>query len=142
MQKVDLYMENDGKTPAVQEARYGYVLAYQGRELHTATGFGICVANRHRRDLICFLEALKRCKMCFLIVHTDSAYLKGGYSRLEQYIQQDWIKTDGKPVKNADLWREVYEAAKGKDISFVFGQHEYTGWLQGEIQKRKEQENV
>lgn len=140
MQKVDLYMENAGKTPTVQNACYGYVLSYQGRELHTKPGFGSCMANRHRRDLICFLEALKRCKMCRLVVHTDSAYLIGGYNRISRYIDQNWTKANGDPVKNADLWREIYESAKGKDVSFIAGPHEYTSWLITEMKGEKDEQ--
>lgn len=140
MYKVDLYMENAGKTPAERDAWYGYVLAYQGRTLHTVTGFGNCVANRHRRDLIMFLEALIRCRECSLTVHTDSAYLKGGFERIRRYIENGWVTSQGDPVKNMDLWKQVYTAAQGKEIQFVPGQHEYTNWLKTEIRRRQDGE--
>lgn len=133
-------MENAGKTPKEQEAWYGYVLAYQGRTLHTAIGFGTCIANRHRRDLIMFLEALGRCKECSLTIHTDSAYLKGGYGRIPQYIENGWTTSGGDPVKNRDLWQKICAESQGKEIHFILGQHEFTDWLKTEIRRKRDAE--
>lgn len=138
--KVDLYMENAGKAPKEREAWYGYVLTYQGKQLYTTTGFASCRANRHRRDLVMFLEALMRCKECFLTVHTDSTYLKGGYGRIPQYIENGWITSGGAPVKNRDLWQKIHTESQGKEIHFVFGRHEFTEWLKAEIRRRRDAE--
>lgn len=136
MYKVDLYTENAGKCPKKQDGWYGYVLQYQGKQLYTIEKFEKCEANRYQRDLIMFREALIKCKDCELTVHTESTYLKN-YERLEQYIENDWKRSNGKPVKNVELWEQIAEYAKGKKISFAFGPHEYTGWLQNEIRRKK-----
>lgn len=137
MYKVDLYMENAGKSPREQEDWYGYIIAYKGKILYTIDGFGSYIGSRNRRDVYMFIQALKRCKECEMTVHTDSNYLKGGFSRIEQYEKNEWVKSDGNPVKNADLWQEVAAEAQGKEISFQDGQHEYSGWLKTEIRRRK-----
>lgn len=137
MYKVDLYMENAGKSPKEQEGGYGYIIAYKGKMLYTVDGFGSYTGSRNRRDVYIFLQALKRCKECEMTVHTDSNYLKGGFKRIEQYEKNGWMKPDGNPVKNADLWKEVATESRGKEISFQTGQHEYTEWLKMEIRRRK-----
>lgn len=138
MKQIELYMENAGKAPAIQEAWYGYVLAYQGKQLYTAEGFGTCTGSRHRRDLVMFMEAIRRCKDCQITVHTDAAYLIGGFKRIQQYIANNWTTSTGEPVKNADLWKEIMEASHGKLIDFEFGRHnEFSEWIKTEIRRRK-----
>ena len=139
--KVNLYLEYAGKAPKEQENYYGYVLEYQGKQLNTRTEINKCTATRHRRDLIMFLEALKRCKPCELTVYTDSSYLIGNFNRIEQYVRNDWKKANNEPVKNADLWMEVVKEAEEKKISFEYGTHSYTGWLKSEIRRERNDRN-
>lgn len=59
---IDLYMENSGKSPWERDDWYGYVLAYQGKTLHTKEKFEHCVRNCFGRDLEMFLDAITRCQ--------------------------------------------------------------------------------
>ena len=36
------------------------------------------------------------------------------------WIKKGWKTADGSPVKNADLWKKLYEAAKPHDIEWVW----------------------
>jgi len=52
------------------------------------------------------LEALTR--PCQVSLCSDSQYVvKGIQSWLKDWKRRDWKKADGKPVVNADLWREL-----------------------------------
>jgi ribonuclease HI len=56
------------------------------------------------------LEALKR--PCRVELHTDSQYLRDGITRwVHNWRRNGWRTSDRKPVKNADLWEELIEAA-------------------------------
>lgn len=52
------------------------------------------------------LEALK--KPCFVDIHTDSQYLRNGItSWIDRWKRNGWRTAEGKPVKNAELWRRL-----------------------------------
>ena len=56
------------------------------------------------------LEALKR--PCHVILSTDSRYVMDGLTKwIHGWKRNGWRTADRKPVKNADLWRQLVEAA-------------------------------
>jgi ribonuclease HI len=56
------------------------------------------------------LEALTR--PCSVSMTTDSEYVKKGISQwISGWKRRGWKTSDRKPVKNADLWRELDELA-------------------------------
>lgn len=139
---IDLYMENSGKSPTVKDDWYGYVLAYQGETLHTKEKFEHCVRNRFGRDLEMFLDAITRCQPAQIVVHTDSAYLAGGFERLSRYQENGWKNSKGEEIKHKDLWERIAEHSQDKEILFELGEHEYTQWLKNEIRRRKDAEKT
>ena len=63
------------------------------------------------------LEALKRA--CHVELHTDSQYVRDGITRwIHKWRQNGWKTSDKKPVKNADLWQELLEAATPHRINW------------------------
>jgi ribonuclease HI len=56
------------------------------------------------------LEALKR--PCRVQLHTDSNYVRDGITKwIHGWRRNGWKTADKKPVKNADLWQELLDAA-------------------------------
>ena len=56
------------------------------------------------------LEALKR--PCRVTLHTDSMYVRDGITKwVHNWRRNGWRTSDKKPVKNAELWQELCEAA-------------------------------
>ncbi|MBP8308906.1 MAG: ribonuclease HI [Burkholderiaceae bacterium] len=52
------------------------------------------------------LQALKRSSVA--VVHTDSQYVQKGITEwIKGWKVRGWLTSDRKPVKNADLWREL-----------------------------------
>ena len=88
------------------------------------------------------LEALSRCKPCEAVIHTESQYLQGTFGRLAHYRENGWKKSDGTEIKYKELWQQVSDAAVGKEITFRMGTHEFSGWLQREIQHKEENKDV
>ena len=61
------------------------------------------------------LEALKRPSAA--ILYTDSRYVMDGLTKyLPRWKVNGWKTADKKPVKNADLWRELDSAAARHDV--------------------------
>jgi len=56
------------------------------------------------------LEALTR--PCRVELHTDSTYVRDGITRwVHRWRSNGWRTSDRKPVKNAELWQALIEAA-------------------------------
>ena len=56
------------------------------------------------------LEALKR--PCSVDLYTDSTYVRDGITKwIHGWKRNGWKTADRKPVKNADLWQELVDAA-------------------------------
>ena len=63
------------------------------------------------------LEALKR--PCRVRLFTDSAYVRDGITRwIHKWRQNGWRTSDRKPVKNAELWQELLDAAAPHKIDW------------------------
>lgn len=116
--------------------------AYQGQRFHTLEGFRETEDTKNERDVRMLLEALSRCKPCEAVIHTESQYLQGTFSRLAHYRENGWMKSDGTEIKYKELWQQVSNAAVGKEITFRMGTHEFSGWLQREIQHKEENKDV
>ena len=66
---------------------------------------------------IAALEAMKR--PAAIDFYTDSQYLRGGVMGwIEGWKRNGWRTADRKPVKNADLWQRLDDAAKRHDIAW------------------------
>ena len=74
-------------------------------------------------------------------VYTSSLYLRGSYeNHLQGWKESGWRTARGEPVKNQELWQEVYELGKKQRIRFSSAyQYEYKSWLCTQIaeQRRK-----
>ena len=65
--------------------------------------------TNNRMELTAAIEGLRAIKeACTVEVVTDSEYLKNGITQwIHGWKRRNWIKSDKKPVLNADLWREL-----------------------------------
>jgi ribonuclease HI len=63
------------------------------------------------------LEALK--KPCRVTLSTDSKYVMDGLTKwIKGWLKNGWKTADRKPVKNADLWQELLNAAEPHRIEW------------------------
>jgi ribonuclease HI len=67
--------------------------------------------TNNRMELTAAIEGLKRLKeSCSVEIITDSEYLKNGItSWIHGWKRKNWKSSDGKPVKNQDLWMALDE---------------------------------
>jgi ribonuclease HI len=86
---------------------WGALLEWGGHERELFGGEPATTNNRMELTaVIRALESLKR--DCDILLYTDSQYVKNGIeSWIHGWKKNGWKTSDRKPVKNADLWREL-----------------------------------
>ena len=95
---------------------WGAVLVYREREKELFGGEATTTNNRMELTaVIRALEALTRPSRVDL--HTDSQYVKNGIETwIHGWKKNGWKTADKKPVKNADLWRELDALAARHEV--------------------------
>jgi ribonuclease HI len=69
--------------------------------------------TNNRMELMAAIMALEALKeRCRVVLVTDSSYVQKGISEwLAEWKRRGWKTADRKPVKNAELWRRLEQAA-------------------------------
>ena len=69
--------------------------------------------TNNRMEMTAALRALKALiEPCEVTLHTDSRYLIDGMTKwIEGWKKRGWVNASKKPVRNADLWHDLIEAA-------------------------------
>lgn len=69
--------------------------------------------TNNRMELTAAIQALRALKRpCQVTLFTDSTYVQKGITEwLPNWRRRNWRTAAGKPVKNADLWRALEQAA-------------------------------
>ncbi|MEA3012223.1 MAG: ribonuclease [Sphingomonadales bacterium] len=90
---------------------WGVVIRAGAREKELNGGEPLTTNNRMELlAAIRGLEALKR--PCRVQLYTDSTYVRDGITKwIHGWRRNGWRTADKKPVKNAELWQELVEAA-------------------------------
>jgi ribonuclease HI len=97
---------------------WGAVLRYGERERELFGGENPTTNNR--MELLAVIRALESLKRpCVVDVTTDSQYVKNGItSWIHQWKRNGWKTAARKPVKNADLWLRLDEAAARHQVAW------------------------
>jgi ribonuclease HI len=97
---------------------WGAVLQYGDTERELFGGESATTNNRMELTaVIKALESLNR--RCSVVIYTDSQYVKNGIKTwIHGWKRNGWRTADKKPVKNADLWRELDALAAQHEIEW------------------------
>ena len=84
-----------------------------GGEAHT---------TNNRMEMTAVIRALEAlAEPCEVLLHSDSRYVIDGMTKwIAGWQRKGWITASRKPVLNADLWRELLEAAAPHRIEWVW----------------------
>ena len=79
---------------------------------------GEALTTNNRMELRAAIEALNALKKpCRVELHTDSNYVRDGITKwIHGWQRNGWRTADKKPVKNAELWEQLLEAAVRHDV--------------------------
>ena len=72
--------------------------------------------TNNQMELQAVIEAIKFLDKGGLIIHSDSMYVINGITK---WID-NWIRKDWKKVKNVELWKELYDLSKERDIEWIW----------------------
>lgn len=90
---------------------WGAVLIYGEveKEIHG----GEAATTNNRMEMMAAISALESLKSaCEVTLYTDSKYVMQGITEwIHDWKRRGWKTSDKKPVKNADLWQRLEEAA-------------------------------
>ncbi|WP_375327151.1 ribonuclease HI [Candidatus Tisiphia endosymbiont of Nemotelus uliginosus] len=80
-----------------------------GHELNT---------TNNRMEMTAAIKALQTLKKsCHVELYTDSQYLQLGITKwINKWIKNNWYKSNKHPIKNTDLWQELYNELNKHDI--------------------------
>lgn len=97
---------------------WGAILVY-GEVEKEITGAENPTTN-NRMEMMAAIAALEALKSpCRIDLYTDSTYVQKGITEwLRGWKARGWKTADKKPVKNADLWHRLDEAAARHDVSW------------------------
>ena len=73
-------------------------------------------------ELTAVIEALKILKFpCEVELYSDSAYVVNAFDKgwIYNWVKNNWKTADKKPVKNQELWQDLYELTKIHKVSFI-----------------------
>lgn len=97
---------------------WGALLQWNGNE--RALSGGEDHTTNNRMEMQAAIEALKALKQpCRVDLYTDSTYVRDGITKwLDGWKARGWKTAAKKPVKNADLWVMLEEAAARHDVTW------------------------
>ena len=101
---------------------YGAILHYNGHKRYITMGFRNTTNNI--MELKAVIEGLKAMKKYDvpIKVYSDSAYVVNGINKgwVKGWKSNGWLKSDGKPVKNMELWDQLdYLISLFNEIDFI-----------------------
>jgi ribonuclease HI len=91
---------------------WGALIRSGAREKELSGGEPLTTNNR--MELLAAIEALNALKKpCRVALYTDSSYVRDGITKwIHGWRKNGWRTSDRKPVKNAELWQQLVEAAE------------------------------
>jgi ribonuclease HI len=106
----------------------GTIIKYEDGSEKIISG-GEKQTTNNRMELIAVIEGLKKIGLdnennyetCEIDIVTDSKYVKDGITVwIHNWLKNNWTGAMKKPVKNQDLWKELYALTLDKKISWFW----------------------
>ncbi|MDE6729278.1 MAG: ribonuclease HI [Oscillospiraceae bacterium] len=100
---------------------WGAVLRYGTTEKELSGGESHTTNNR--MELTAVIEALSALKEpCCVDLTTDSKYIVDSVTKKWVYAwkSRNWVKSDGKPALNADLWQKLLPLLEKHQVNFIW----------------------
>ena len=99
---------------------WGTILMYKGVEKEISGGMKHTTNNI--MEITAVIEGLKMLKYkCEVEIYSDSAYVVNAFNNkwIYGWIKNNWINSNKEPVKNKELWQELYSLTKQHEVKFI-----------------------
>ena len=99
---------------------WGAMLMYKGNKKEISGGKENTTNNV--MELTAVIEGLKLLKFpCKVKLYSDSAYVVNSFIQkwIYGWIKNGWKNSSKEPVKNKELWQELYELTKTHEVEFI-----------------------
>ena len=99
---------------------WGVVLMYKGNKKEISGGKKDTTNNV--MELTAVIEGLKMLKYpCEVELYSDSAYVVNGFKQgwIYNWVKNNWRTSGKEPVKNKEIWQELYELTKIHNVEFI-----------------------
>lgn len=118
MKQVSIFIITSTRSPGkAKKAWYRYMMYCDGH--HIDKKQQVLATTGHRLVLECAIAALKRMtKPAMITFFTDCHYFANGQRQLASWRENGWKRSDGKELRNLDLWQQLEELLRPHAISF------------------------
>lgn len=99
---------------------WGSILMY--KETKKEISGGKIETTNNVMELTAVIEALKLLKFqCKVSVYSDSAYVVNAFNQkwIYGWMKNGWKNASKEPVKNKELWQELYSLIKEHEVTFI-----------------------
>ena len=99
---------------------WGSILMYKENKKEISGGSKDTTNNI--MELIAVIEGLKMLKFpCEVEVYSDSAYVVNAFNQgwIYNWIKNNWMTSAKEPVKNKEIWKELYDLTKKHKVKFI-----------------------
>ena len=99
---------------------WGVILMYKDNKKEISGGKKNTTNNE--MELTAVIEGLKMLKYpCEVEVYSDSAYVVNAFLQkwIDNWLKNNWKTSNKEPVKNQELWKELYELIKTHKVKFI-----------------------
>lgn len=99
---------------------WGTILMYKDVEKEISGGNPQTTNNI--MEITAAIEGLKMLKYkCDVEIYSDSAYVVNAFNNkwIYGWMKNNWINSNKEPVKNKELWQELYSLVKKHEVKFI-----------------------
>lgn len=99
---------------------WGSILMYKGNKKEISGNKENTTNNV--MELTAVIEGLKLLKFpCKVKLYSDSAYVVNAFEQkwIYGWIKKGWVNSSKEPVKNKELWEELYKLTKIHEVEFI-----------------------
>ena len=99
---------------------WGSILMYKGNKKEISGGKEDTTNNV--MELTAVIEGLKLLKFpCKVKLYSDSAYVVNAFTQkwIYGWLKNGWVNSSKEPVKNKELWQELYDLTKVHEVEFI-----------------------
>lgn len=99
---------------------WGTILMYKDKRKEISGGKKETTNNV--MELTAVIEGLKQLKYkCSVEIYSDSAYVVNAFNQkwIYGWIKNGWKTSSKEPVKNQELWKELYQLTKQHEVTFI-----------------------